>query len=233
MKNNSEILNNKNRPMPITRLEVVVLSVVKEGLQVLLAKRSEAPCAGFWALPGGVLRIDLDQTLDAGARRVMHERLGIELLDLEQLCAVGGAQRCPLTPWALSVVYRALVSIESAEAIVGKRIDALEWRPVEPFILEPLAFDHADLIERAVDVTRKQVDGMGMPRGLLAEHFTLTELQATCEQVLGRPIDKSSFRRKLTDRGMVEAVEGAMRGGGFQAGAAISVAYPCYLKIGH
>nr|WP_231379450.1 NUDIX domain-containing protein [Polaromonas sp. CG_9.11] len=202
--------------MPFTRLEVVVLTVFGGGLNVLLAKRADAPYAGKWALPGGALRIDLDQTLDAGARRVMHERLGIELLDFEQLCAVGGAKRYSPAPWALSVVYRALISIESVEVIAEKQIDALEWRPVESVILGPLAFDHADLIERAVDVTRKQVDGMGMPRGLLAEHFTLTELQVTCEQVLGRPIDKSSFRRKLTDRGMVEAVEGAMKGGAFR-----------------
>lgn len=55
-----------------------------------------------------------------------------------------------------------------------------------------------------------------MPQGLLAEHFTLTELQETCEKVLGRVLDKSSFRRKLDDRDFVEPLVGAMRGGAFR-----------------
>jgi len=216
VKNNSEVVSDKNHPMPYTRLESVVLSVVEEGLQVLLAKRSEAPHAGRWALPGGVLRIDLDLTLDAAAQRVMHERLGITLPGLEQFCAVGGARRDPRAPWALSVVYRVLVTIDAVQAIAGKRIEALEWRQVDRAMSDPLAFDHAELIGRAVGITRAQLEGMVMPRGLLAEHFTLTELQLTCEQVLGHPIDKSSFRRKLADRNLVEPVEGAMRGGAFR-----------------
>ena len=51
--------------MPFTRIEVVLLSIVDHRLHVLLAKRSEAPYPGRWALPGGVLRIDLDRSLDA------------------------------------------------------------------------------------------------------------------------------------------------------------------------
>jgi hypothetical protein len=47
----------------------------------------------------------------------------------------------------------------------------------------------------------------------LPETFTLGELQLTCEQILGRGLDKSSFRRKLAERELVEAVEGEMRGG--------------------
>ena len=210
------MLNNKNRPMPFTRLEAVVLTLFGGGLNVLLVKRADAPYAGKWALPGGALRIDLDQSLDAGTRRVMHERLGIELPDLEQLCAVGGAKRDPWAPWTLSVVYRVFATIDAVQAIAGNRVEALEWRPVEKAMSDPLAFDHAGLVGRAVDITRKQVEGMVMPRGLLAEHFTLTELQMACEFVLGRSLDKSSFRRKLDYKKLVEPVEGAMRGGAFR-----------------
>ena len=57
-------------PMPFTRIELVVLSVVDDGLAVLLGKREQAPYIGKWALPGGVVRIDLDADLDASAQRV-------------------------------------------------------------------------------------------------------------------------------------------------------------------
>ena len=62
----------KRHPMPFTRLEIAVMSLVDGELQVLLARRAEAPYAGRWALPGGVLRIDLDASLDAAARREMN-----------------------------------------------------------------------------------------------------------------------------------------------------------------
>ena len=215
MKNTNQGMS-KAHPMPLTRLELVYLSVVDGGLQVLLTKRAEAPYAGRWALPGGVLRIHQDQSLDAGAKRVMQERLGIAPPDIEQLCAVGGAKRDPRASWALSIVYRVLVTSDSVKPSAGKRIEALEWREVGQAMSDPLAFDHAELVGRAVSITQEQVEGMVMPRGLLAEHFTLTELQETCEKVLGRVLDKSSFRRKLDDRDLVEPVEGAMRGGAFR-----------------
>jgi hypothetical protein len=69
----------KNHPMPFTRLEVAVLSVVDGVLQVLLVRRAEDPHKGKWALPGGVLRIDKDASLDEAALRVAHERLGVEV----------------------------------------------------------------------------------------------------------------------------------------------------------
>ena len=74
-----QVQSPKNHPMPFTRLEIAVMSIVDGRLQVLLARRAEAPHAGKWALPGGVLRVDLDRSLEAAAQRVMNERLGLEL----------------------------------------------------------------------------------------------------------------------------------------------------------
>lgn len=207
----------KRYAMPFTRLEIAVMSLVDGVLQVLLARRAEAPHAGKWALPGGVLRIDLDDSLDAAAQRVMKERLGLELPFLRQLLAVGGATRDPRAPWAVSVVYRALVPAVDISPSAGKRIEALAWRPVEDVMVDrSLAFDHSALVARAVASTRAEVDRLELPFGFLPAQFTLGELQATCEQLLGRRLDKSSFRRKLADRELVQPIEGAMRGGAFR-----------------
>ncbi len=217
MKSDATPRDPKTHPMPFTRLEIAVLSLVGDRLQVLLARRAEAPHAGKWALPGGVLRIDLDRSLDAAARRVMNERLGLELPFLRQLCAVGGPTRDPRAPWALSVVYRALVPADRLEPSAGKRIEALAWRPVEEAVGDKgLAFDHAALIGQAVEATRAEVNDLQLPFGFLPDEFTLGELQAACEQLLGFRLDKSSFRRRLADRDLVEAVPGAMRGGAFR-----------------
>lgn len=159
----------------------------------------------------------MDRSLDAAAQRVMNERLGLELPFLRQLCAVGGPTRDPRAPWALSVVYRALVPADRLEPSAGKRIEALAWRPVEGAIGDKgLAFDHAVLIGQAVWATRAEVEALQLPFGFLPEEFTLGELQATCEQLLGHRLDKSSFRRRLADRDLLEPVPGAMRGGAFR-----------------
>ena len=207
----------KRYAMPFTRLEIAVMSLVDGVLQVLLARRAEAPHAVKWALPGGVLRIDLDDSLESAAQRVMRERLRIELPFLRQLVAVGGPRRDPRAPWALSVAYRALVPAEQVSPSAGKRIEALAWRPVEDAMLDRrLAFDHSVLVERAVATTRAELDRLELPFGFLPLQFTLGELQITCEQLLGRRLDKSSFRRRLADRELVEPIEGAMRGGAFR-----------------
>ena len=200
--------------MPFTRLEIAVVSLVGGVLQVLLARRAEPPHAGRWALPGGVLRIDVDASLDAAARRVMKERLDLDRPVLRQLCAAGGPTRDPRAPWALSVVYRSLVSVERLEPLAGKRIEALDWRPVEAAMADrTLAFDHAALISRTILSIREEVDAFVLPFELLPAQFTLSELQSTCERVLGRRFDKSSFRRKLADQDRLDVVAGAFQSG--------------------
>lgn len=202
-------------PMPFVRVEVCVLGLSESGLQVLLGQREAEPFAGQWALPGGALRIDLDEDLDAAARRVMHERLPLSLPFLRQLVAVGSKTRdLDRAPWALSVAYRALVWVDEVQPLAGKRMTGLAWRPVdEAQSDDSLAFDHRDLIALAVRQTRDEVEALTLPGGFVPPTFTLGELQTLCERILGRALDKSSFRRKLHDRELVRPIEGAMKGG--------------------
>ena len=203
--------------MPFTRVELIVMSVVNDGLSVLLGKRKEAPHAGKWALPGGVVRIDLDTNLDESAQRVARERLEIEMPYLRQQCVVGGATRDPRAPWAISIVYRALTRVDEFNPSAGKRLEALRWCHVDEAIADQtLAFDHNQLIQQALDATRKEIDQLELPFGYLPEQFTLGELQATCETLLGHRLDKSSFRRRIDERQMIEPVPGEMRVGAFR-----------------
>ena len=204
-------------PMPFVRIELVVMSIVDGHLAVLLGKRTGAPHEGQWALPGGVLRIDLDEDLEAAAQRVAMERLGVKLPFLRQLVAVGGKARDERAPWALSIAYRALLPLASVNATAGKRLDALRWTPVDTAMNDDtLSFDHPMLIGEATGATRHEIDQLELPFGFLPDKFTLGELQEICEQLLGRRLDKSSFRRRLDDRGIVEAVPGEMRTGAFR-----------------
>jgi ADP-ribose pyrophosphatase YjhB (NUDIX family) len=203
--------------MPFTRTELAVMSVVDGYLVVLLGQRAQAPHQGKWALPGGVLRIDLDIDLEAAVQRVADERLGVTLPYLRQLQAVGGKTRDARAPWALSIAYRALIPVEAIDPQAGKRLDAIQWRSVDTAMADAtLAFDHADLIRLATEATRSEIERLELPFGFLPEKFTLGELQACCEAIQGRRLDKSSFRRRLDERNLLEAVPGEMRTGAFR-----------------
>lgn len=203
--------------MPFTRIELVVLTVVDGRLAALLGRRAEAPHKGKWALPGGVLRIDLDRDLDAAAQRVSQERTGQPVPFLRQLLATGGPERDPRAPWALSIVYRALLRVEAFTPSPGKRLDALAWRPADEAATDlRLAFDHAGLIRIAIETTRAEIERLDLPYGFLPDRFTLGELQASCEAILGRRLDKSSFRRRLDERNLLAPVPGEMRTGAFR-----------------
>jgi ADP-ribose pyrophosphatase YjhB (NUDIX family) len=205
--------------MPFVRIELAVLAVQGDTLQVLLGCRAEAPYAGRWALPGGVLRIDLDDSQDAACQRTARERLGVELPGAKQLEAVGGRSRDPRAPWALSVVYRCTTLPSGLTTSPGKRMDELKWVAALAAAADArLAFDHAQLIGRAVASLQEEVDALSFPNGLIAEPFTLADLQATSQAVLGerRKLDKSSFRRRIDNAGCVEAVDGEVRAGAFR-----------------
>ena len=64
---------------------------------------------------------------------------------------------------------------------------------------QEMAFDHHAQLAAALQILRNriQVTSPALPLHLLPEKFTLTELQKTCEAILGRPIDKAAFRRRL------------------------------------
>ena len=210
---NSEIPAGPIHPMPLVRLDLIVFRVEADRLQVLLAKRQQAPFVGKLGLPGGVLRIDLDASLEAAAQRVAQERLGTTLPHVRQVVAVGGAQRDPRAPWAMTVVYRAVLSDE-LPVQPGKRVQELLWVDAHQASRdESLAFDHEQLVGQAIAGLRAELLALQFAPGFMPEEFTLPQLQARCEAVLGAPLNKVTFRRRIEEAGALKQVPGKMIGG--------------------
>jgi 8-oxo-dGTP diphosphatase len=206
-------------PMPLVRVDVVCLSVTDGALRVLLAQRAEEPFQWCWGLPGGVLRIDLDASLEAAAHRVGQERMNLALGQVEQVLTVGGADRDPRAPWAMTVVYRCLVG-ENFDPATGKRVDAFKWFTLNDLDMSSakglIAFDHHDLINRAVAALRTDVAGMRFSGTWFPEAFTVPELQHFCETVLGEALDKVTFRRRLEANEVLRALPGQLRTGPYR-----------------
>lgn len=78
-----------------------------------------------------------------------------------------------------------------------------------------LAFDHAKIIVCALERLRAQTVSGGAAFHLLPERFTLTELQQVHEVLLGRPLLKAAFRRKIAP--LVQETDQMTQNAGHQA----------------
>src|SRR5437660_12557768 len=79
-------------PRPAVTVDVVIVTQEKKP-RVLLIRRKHDPFAGMWAIPGGF--VDMDEPLEAAARRELHEETGLEADRLEQLYTFGDPDRDP------------------------------------------------------------------------------------------------------------------------------------------
>lgn len=188
---------------PLVGVDVALFSVDHERLQVLLVKRAEEPAAKQWALPGGILKPHLDASLEAAARRVLAHKVSVELPVVEEVCTFSGPDRDP-RGWSVAVLFYALLPRDKVNALVRNKIEALEW--VEASAPgHRLAFDHTEQLVASVQKLRAKVAAGKLPLHLLPNKFTLTQLQRVNEAILGKALDKSSFRRQL--RGSADLVE--------------------------
>lgn len=200
-------------PRPYVTVDVVIFTLREGGLQVLLVKRGAEPFTDSWALPGGYIHMDEDDDLEAAARRILADKTGIRPPYVEQLQAFGGRRRDP-RGWTATFAYFALIASEDLELRHGANADDVRWWPVEgDGVAMPLAFDHGTILACALTRLRNKVQYSTLPVHLLPERFTLSDLQRVYEQLLGKPMDKSAFRKRIAEADFLEAVAGEMRRG--------------------
>jgi 8-oxo-dGTP diphosphatase len=204
---------------PSVAVDVVLLTADEDALFTLLIRRGEPPQRGRWSLPGTFVR--LEESLEQTASRVLESKAGVGRVFLEQLYTFGAPRRDPRTR-VIAVAYYALVApeelarakvLDEAEPAARARIE-VPWEgetggPVSLFSEDgrelELAFDHADMIGMAVKRLRGKLDYTPIGFQLLPDRFTLLELQRVHETVLGRPLNKDSFRRRMLASGLLEA----------------------------
>jgi len=173
-------------------VDIVIFSIRIRELHVLLVKRGIPPFLGEYAIPGGFLRAD--ESLEEAAKRELHEETSVRDVYLEQLYSFGDPARDPRGR-VVTVAYYALVSSEHMDLSAGADAAEAEWVAVKR--LPPLAFDHAGIVAYALERLRNKLEYTTVGFQLLPKKFTLAELQAVYEAILGKRIDKRNFRRKM------------------------------------
>jgi 8-oxo-dGTP diphosphatase len=188
-------------PRPALTVDVIIFALRDNHLHVLLVERKEPPFAGQWALPGGF--VEMDESLEEAAARELYEETGVREAYLEQLYTFGGLDRDPRGR-VITVAYFALVPADVAIDIqASSDATRVSWFPAD----EPpgLAFDHEEIISYALRRLRYKLEYTSAGFMLLPEHFTLSELQGTYEQILGEKLDKRNFRRRILEADVIEA----------------------------
>lgn len=182
-------------------MDIVVFGLRDYTLEVLLIRRRDDPYKGRWAFPGGF--VNMDETLEQAARRELREETAAEPSHLEQLYTFGDPGRDPRGR-VISVVYMALVRSTELATKAGDDAVAARWFPVENLQIGSLAFDHDKILDLALHRLRSKARWQPLGVGLLPEGgFTLSELQTVYESILGRPLDKRNFRRKVLSFGVL------------------------------
>jgi 8-oxo-dGTP diphosphatase len=197
-------------PRPSVTTDVILFSFQNDELKVLLVNRAHEPFQGKWALPGGF--VGEDEDLYDCALRELKEETNVRDVYLEQLYTFGRPDRDPRTR-VITVAYFALLSAEETSkqpvAAGDDAGDAQWWNIYE---LPELAFDHARILEYALQRLRWKLEWTALGFLLLPAEFTLSELQRVYETVLNDPLDKRNFRRKILAADVLEET-GNMRAG--------------------
>ena len=179
-------------PRAALTVDCVVFGFDDGELKVLLIERGLPPFKGQWALPGGFVRVE--ETLDEAARRELEEETGLSGVYLEQLYTFGEVNRDPRER-VVSVAWYALVKLADNQTRAATDAADARWFPVTA--LPGLAFDHAAILEAGLTRLRGKLRWQPVGFELLPQRFTLSQLQHLYEAVLGAPLDKRNFRKRV------------------------------------
>jgi ADP-ribose pyrophosphatase YjhB (NUDIX family) len=173
-----------------------VLFTYHQGLlKVLMVKRSNHPDMGKWGLPGGFIDLQADTNLENTVVRKLKEKTGIEPPYVEQLATIGNNQR-DKRGWSVTVCYTALLAFQECKTHIDTVSD-VQWIAVDKVIELDIAFDHLDIIRLGRERLKQKALYSIVPAYALPEKFTLSELQHVHEILLGKLIQKKSFRRRI------------------------------------
>ncbi len=127
-------------PRLAVTVDVLIITEEKDP-RVLLIRRKHEPFAEMWAIPGGF--VNVDEALEAAARRELQEETGVEAGRLEQLHTFGDPGRDPRGR-TISVAYLARVNATKLKPRAADDAAEVGWHRLRR--PPPLAFDHADIL---------------------------------------------------------------------------------------
>ena len=181
--------------------DAVVFSYFGESLYVLLIKRNFEPFMGEYSLPGGYV-LD-DESTDFSVLRKLKEETNVELDYLEQLYTFGDANRDPRGR-VVSVAYYGLINPAKHDLIENEHATSVEWVEINDALKLNLAFDHHSILVYGFERLQNKLKYEPIGFDLLTKYFSMTELWMLYCSILGKPLDRGNFVRKINSYNLLK-----------------------------
>jgi ADP-ribose pyrophosphatase YjhB (NUDIX family) len=194
-------------PSPLVAVDIVIFTIDDGQLKALLVQVRSGPCAGRWAFPGGL--VPIGEAPEATAARELGAQTGIGDVYLEQLRTFGDPGRDPHAH-VVSIAYFALVPSRGEAQAGNAKYAGMEWFPLRN--LPSLAYDHNAIAVYALGRLQAKLEYTNIVYSLLPRAFTLSQLQAIYEIILGRRLDRRNFRKKILALGLLRSLHRQQRG---------------------
>ena len=175
-------------------VDAVVFSYFEGELHALLIKRAFNPFIDMFALAGGFILED--ESAEDGVLRKLKEETNVELDYLEQLRTFSRVDRDPRER-IISIAYYGLIDPSKHELITNIHAKEVKWFPAYSVPYIPLAFDHMEIFQYALERLRNKLQYEPIGFELLPKYFTMSELWKLYNAVLGRELDRGNFIKKI------------------------------------
>ncbi len=209
------VQNGHLRYLPHISIDCVIFGYHDQQLKILLIRYHAHK---NWSLPGGY--VGRQEALTEAAYRILAERTQLTNLFLQQFYAFGDSptrlnrieiqdnhnqtyakanvaidEDHWLSNRTLSIGYYALVDYDVVGITPEFLVEDYCWVDVND--IPPLKYDHNEIIDKALATLRSKLYQQSIGSNLLPEKFTLPEIQALYEAILGRQFDRRNFRKKM------------------------------------
>lgn len=199
--------------IPNLSVDCVVFGFDSKDLNVLLVERTltnkqdNSIIFSDYTLTGNHVREG--ENPDDAAVRILNDLTGLHDIYLEQFHTFGRTDRLlkekdqlwihslglNIANHVITVGYYSLIDCTSVE-ITNHLSRNVKWFPVND--LPELAFDHAEILMKALEWLQLKLKQEPIGFELLSEKFTLTQVQRLYEAILDTKFDLRNFRKKIS-----------------------------------
>jgi len=163
-----------------------------EQIKMIIEGNPALKSDNFWGLIG--THLPSEEDLDVYAKKILQTTIGIDDVYLKQVETFGATNRVAYNR-VLTIAYYALINPDFHDLKLSPLAKAVKWFEIDK--LPNVIFDTKEIIEKALEKLRGEVQYHPIGFYLLPKKFTLTQLQTLYEVILGKELDTRNFRKKL------------------------------------
>ncbi len=169
-----------------------------EQIKMIIEGNPALKTEDFWGLIG--THLPTEEDLDGYAKKILQTTTGIDDVYLKQVQTFGTISRVPYNR-VLTIAYYALINPDFHDLKLSPLAKAVKWFEIDK--MPNIIFDTKEIIEKALQKLREEVQYHPIGFHLLPKKFTLTHLQSLYEVILGEKLDTRNFRKKIQKMGLL------------------------------